>query len=65
MEAKVLAAHVPRQLASWVDRLAMRRSAHGGWNMKMAVTTWLDQEEERRRLTLDALADVDACGAVC
>lgn len=28
--------------------------------MKQALTAWLDQEEERERLTQEALADVDA-----
>jgi predicted transcriptional regulator len=31
-----------------------------GWIIKQALTAWVDQEEERRRLTLEALADVDA-----
>jgi len=30
-----------------------------GWIMKQALTAWIDQEEERRRLTLEALSDVD------
>ena len=28
--------------------------------MKQALAAWVDQEEERHRLTLEALADVDA-----
>lgn len=28
--------------------------------MKQALTAWVDQEEERHQLTLEALADVDA-----
>jgi len=28
--------------------------------MKQALIAWIDQEEERNRLTLEALADVDA-----
>jgi predicted transcriptional regulator len=28
--------------------------------VKQALTAWIEQEEERRRLTLEALADVDA-----
>jgi predicted transcriptional regulator len=31
-----------------------------GWVVKQALAAWIDQEEGRRRLTLDALADVDA-----
>jgi predicted transcriptional regulator len=60
METKVLTAHVPRQLAERVDLLALRLERSRGWIMKQALTAWVDQEEERRRLTLEALADVDA-----
>jgi predicted transcriptional regulator len=28
--------------------------------MKQALSAWIDQEEERRRLTEEALSDVDA-----
>lgn len=28
--------------------------------MKQALAAWVDQEEERHRMTLEALADVDA-----
>ena len=31
-----------------------------GWIVKLALTAWIDQEEERNRLTREALADVDA-----
>lgn len=31
-----------------------------GWIMKQALSPWIDQEEERDRLTHEALADVDA-----
>jgi predicted transcriptional regulator len=30
------------------------------WILKQALVTWIDQEEERGRLTRAALADVDA-----
>ncbi len=60
METKVLTAHVPRELAEKVDALATRLERSRGWIVKQALTAWVDQEEERRRLTLEALADVDA-----
>ena len=28
--------------------------------MKQALTAWVDQEKERRRLTLEAISDVEA-----
>ncbi|ASQ12707.1 ribbon-helix-helix protein, CopG family [Sinorhizobium meliloti] len=60
METKVLTAHVPLPLAEKVDQIAARLERSRGWIVKQALTAWVDQEEERRRLTLEALADVDA-----
>jgi predicted transcriptional regulator len=60
METKVLTAHVPRQLAEKVDSLARRLDRSRGWIVKQALSAWVEQEEERRRLTLEALADVDS-----
>lgn len=59
METKVLTAHVPIQLAEKVDQLAARLERSRGWIVKQALSAWVEQEEERRRLTLEALADVD------
>ena len=63
METKVITAHVPRPLAEKVDALAARLERPRGWIVKQALSAWVDMEEERRRMTLEALADVDA-GAV-
>jgi predicted transcriptional regulator len=60
METKVLTAHVPLELAQKVDEVAARLERSRGWIVKQALTAWIDQEDERRRLTLEALADVDA-----
>jgi predicted transcriptional regulator len=60
MDTKVLTAHVPRSLAEKVDQLAARLERSRGWIVKQALTAWVHQEEERRRLTLEALADIDA-----
>ena len=59
-ETKVLTAHVPLPLAERVDRMAERLERSRGWIMKQALSAWLSQEEERERLTREALADVDA-----
>lgn len=64
MQTKVLTAHVPLQLAEKVDRIAARMERSRGWVMKQALGAWIDQEEERRRLTLEALADVDTGGVI-
>jgi len=60
METKVLTAHVPLPLAEKVDRLAEQLARSPGWIVEQAVTAWVDLQEERRRLTMEALADVDA-----
>jgi predicted transcriptional regulator len=60
METKVLTAHVPLSLSRKVDELAGRMERSRGWIVKQALSAWIDQEEERHRLTLEALADVDS-----
>ena len=60
MGTKVLTAHVPLLLAERVDQLAARMDRSRGWIVKQALTAWVDREEERRRMTLEALDDVDA-----
>jgi len=60
MTTKVLTAHVPLPLAEKVDQLAARLERSRGWIIKQALSAWVEQEEARRQLTLEALADVDA-----
>lgn len=60
METKVLTAHVSLDLATKVDEIAQRRDRSRGWIMKQALSAWVEQEEDRHRLTLEALAEVDA-----
>ena len=57
METKVITAHVPLPLAEKVDELAARLERPRGTIVKQALSAWV---EERRRLTLEAIADVDA-----
>lgn len=59
-ETKVLTAHVPLALADKVDAMAARLERSRGWVVKQALSAWVDQEEERHNMTLEALADVDA-----
>lgn len=59
-DTKVLTAHVPLLLADKVDRLAARLDRSRGWIVKQALTAWVEQEDERSRMTGEALADVDA-----
>jgi|UniRef100_E6QR04 predicted transcriptional regulator len=57
---KVLTAHVPLPLADKVDQIASRLERSRSWIMKQALSAWIAQEDERDRLTQEALADVDA-----
>lgn len=59
-DTRVLTAHVPLPLAEKVDMMATRLERSRGWIMKQALAAWISQEEERNRLTQEALADVDA-----
>jgi len=59
METKVITAHVPLPLANKVDQMAANLDRSRGWVIKQALTAWTEQEEERNRLTLEALSDVD------
>lgn len=47
-------------LAEQVDQIAARLERSRGWIVKQALSAWVGQEEDRRRLTLEAMADVDA-----
>ncbi len=60
MTTRVLTAHVPLPLAEKVDRLAARLERSRGWIIKQALSAWVEEEEERRQLTLEGLADVDS-----
>jgi predicted transcriptional regulator len=59
MDTKVMTAHVPLPLAEKVDEIAARLERSRGWVMKQALTAWVEQQEERHRLTIEALDDVD------
>ena len=60
METKILTVHVKLPLAEKVDQLAERLEQSHAWIVEQALAAWVEQQEERRRLTLEALADVDA-----
>ena len=58
-DTRVVTAHVPISLAEKVDQMAARLERSRGWIIKQALSAWIEQEEERTRLTREALADVD------
>lgn len=60
MDTRVLTAHVPLPLAQKIDNLAAQLERPRAWIVKQALTAWVDEEEERHRLTLEGLADVTA-----
>lgn len=59
MSTKVITAHVPLALAEKVDHLAALQERSRGWIVRQALSAWVDQEDERSRMTREALADVD------
>lgn len=59
-ETKVLTTHVPLELAEKVEAMAARIDRSRGWVVKQALAAWVDQEEERHRMTLEAMAEVEA-----
>lgn len=59
-KTRVLTAHVPQPMADKVDQMAARLERSRGWIMKQALSAWIAHEEDRDRLTQEALADVDA-----
>lgn len=61
---RVMTAHLPAALATKVDSIAERLDRSRGWVVKQALSAWVEQEEDRQRLTLAALADVDLGHAV-
>ncbi len=59
-KTKVLTTHVPLPMADKIEQMATRLERSRGWIVKQALSAWIDQEEERSRLTQEALIDVDA-----
>jgi predicted transcriptional regulator len=60
MDTRVVTAHLPADLARKLDSVAERLDRPRGWIVKEAIAAYLSLEEKRHRLTLEALADVDA-----
>ncbi|WP_338580978.1 ribbon-helix-helix domain-containing protein [Pseudomonas sp. MAG733B] len=60
VKTRSVTAHVPVDLAEKIDEIAERLERSKNWIVKQALSAWIDQEEERNRLTREALADVDA-----
>jgi len=59
VNTKVLTAHIPLPLADQIEAHANRLERSKGWIIKEALADWIDREEERDRLTQEALLDID------
>ncbi|MFV1980914.1 MAG: CopG family ribbon-helix-helix protein [Rhodothermia bacterium] len=55
-----MTAHISLALAEQLDEVAARLERSRGWIMKRALADWVKTEDERYRLTLDALVQVDS-----
>ena len=64
MGTRVLTAHVPDELAERVDEYAKRLERSRGWIVKQALSNWISWEEEKDRLTLEAIEDVAKHGGI-
>ena len=64
MDTRVVTSHLPTDLAEKLDGLAERLDRPKGWIVKQAIASYVALEEERHRMTLEALEDVDAGRAV-
>jgi predicted transcriptional regulator len=60
MQTRVVTSHLPADLAEKLDHLAERLDRPKGWVVKEAIASYVALEDERHRMTLEALADVDA-----
>lgn len=60
VDSRVVTAHLPIDLADKLEGLAERLDRPKGWIVKEAIASYIALEEKRHRLTLEALADVDA-----
>ena len=60
MDTRVVTAHIPIELAEQIDELAIRLDRPKGWIIKQALTSLVELEAKRQKLTLEGLADVDA-----
>ncbi|HVW92717.1 MAG TPA: ribbon-helix-helix domain-containing protein [Devosia sp.] len=59
-DTRVVTAHLPVAMAEKMDKYAQQMERSRGWIVKQAVANWLAWEEEKHRMTLEALAEVDA-----
>jgi len=64
MSTRVLTAHIPEDLAEKVDNYAKSMDRSRAWIVKQALSSWVYREEEKIRLSLEALAEADQIGTI-
>lgn len=64
MSTRVLTAHIPEELAEKVDRYAESMERSRAWIVKQALSNWVEWEEEKTRLSLEALEEADRIGTI-
>jgi predicted transcriptional regulator len=61
---RVVTAHIPDELAEKVDRWAELLERPRGWIVKQALADWIFNEEEKDRLTVEAIQDAEINGTI-
>jgi predicted transcriptional regulator len=61
---KVVTAHLPEDLADKLDDFAEARERSRGWVMKQALRSYIEWEEEKDRLTVEALESIERIGTI-
>ena len=51
--------NLPPTLIQKIDEISERLERSRDWSLRQAVSSWVRQEEEKHRLILEALDDVD------
>ncbi|MEQ1901756.1 MAG: ribbon-helix-helix domain-containing protein [Devosia sp.] len=61
---KVVTAHLPEELAVRLDQFAAGAERSRGWVMRRALEDYLDWEDEKNRLTLEAIEHTETHGTI-
>ena len=56
---RVVTAKLPEDVAARMDEIAERIERSKSWIVREAVVQWLDEEQRRYAITMDAIKDVD------
>ena len=59
MSSHLVTAHIPAELDEALDMAASRLERSREWAVKQALRNWVDLEQRRHQMTLDALREAD------